>query len=54
MGFLPSKKIPHSDGLSRLIPKIREQLAKTVITSLSSEMEIKNVLYNAVKELPVT
>ena len=40
--------------MSRLIPKIREPLAETVITSLSSEMDIKNVLYNTVKELPVT
>ena len=31
MEFLPSKKIPHADGLSRLIPKIREPLKETVI-----------------------
>ena len=44
----------HADGLSRLIPKIREPLEETVIASLSLEMDIKNVLYNTVKELPVT
>ena len=50
MEFLPSKKILHTDGLSRLIPKIREPLEG----SLSSEVDIKNILYNTVKELPVT
>ena len=41
MKFLPSKKIQHSDGLSRLIPKTREPLEETVIALLSSEMDIK-------------
>ena len=54
MEFLPSKKIPHADGLPRLIPKIREPLEETVIASLSSKMDIKNVLYNTVKELLFT
>ena len=54
MEFLSSKKMPHTDGLSRFIPKIREPLEETVIASLSSEMDIKNVLYNTMKELPVT
>ena len=52
--FLPSKKIPHTDGSSKLIPKTREPLVETVIVSLRSEMEIKNVLYNTVKEQLVT
>ena len=52
--FLSSKKIPHVDGLSRLIPEIRERLQVTVIASLSSEMDIKNIRYNTVKDLPVT
>ena len=51
MEFLLSKKIPHADGLAGLIPKIRELLKETVIVSLDSEMDIKNVLYNTVKEL---
>ena len=54
MEFLPSKKISHTDGLSRLIPKIRGPLEEAVIASLSSKMDIKSVLYNKVKELPVT
>ena len=54
MEFLRSKKIPQTDGLSMLIPKIREPLEETVVASLSSEMDVKNVLYNTVKELPVT
>ena len=53
MEFLPSKKIPHTDNLSRLIPKIREPLEETVIGSPSSKMNIKNVLYNTVNEQPV-
>ena len=54
MKFLPSKKIPHTDCLSILIPKIREPLEETVIASLNSRMDIKKVLYNTIKELPVT
>ena len=54
MEFLPSKKIAHADGLSRLIPKLSEPLEETVIAALSTEMEIKQVLCNTVKELPVT
>ncbi len=40
--------------LIQLIPKTRERLEETVIASLRSEMDIKYVLYNIVKELPVT
>ena len=40
--------------MSRFIPKIREPLEETAIASLSSKMDLKNVLYNTVKELPVT
>ena len=40
--------------MSRLIPKIIESLEETVIASWSSEMDIKNVLYNTVKEQPIT
>ena len=53
MEFLPSKKMPHVDGLSRFIPK-REPLEEIVIASLSSELDIKDVFYNTVKELPAT
>ena len=41
MEFLPSKEIPFTDGLSWLIPKIREQLEEIVIASLSNEIYIK-------------
>ena len=54
MEFLPSKEIAHADGLSRLIPKNTEPLKETIIASLKSEMDIKYVLFNTVKELPVT
>ena len=54
MEFLPSKKMPHADGLSWLIPKIRPLLEETVFTSLSFEMSIKNVRYNTTKEPPIT
>ena len=54
MEFLPSKEIAHADGLSRLIPKNTEPLEETVIASLKSEMDIKYILFNTVKKLPVT
>ena len=54
MEFLPSKMIAHTDGLSRLIPKNTELLEETVISSLKSEIDVKYVLFNTVKELPVT
>ena len=53
MEFLPSKKIAHADGLSRSIPKNTEPIEETVIASLKSEMNVKYVLFNTVKELPV-
>ena len=46
--------MPHADGLSRLIPKIREPFEETVIALLSSEMYIKNILFNTVKDFPVS
>ena len=52
--FLPSKEIAHADALSRLIPKNTELLEETVIASSKSEIELKYVLFNTVKELPVT
>ena len=53
MEFLLSKEIAHADGLFRLIPKNTEPLEETVITSLKSKMDVKYVLFNTVKELPV-
>ena len=37
-----------------MIPKYKESLEDTVIASLQGEVEIKNTLCNAVRELPVT
>ncbi|XP_029643881.2 uncharacterized protein K02A2.6-like [Octopus sinensis] len=54
MEYLPSKKMRLADGLSRLIPKYNEPLENTVTAELKAENEIKYVLCNAVRELPVT
>ena len=54
MEFLQSKEIAHAEGLSRLIPKNTELLEKIAIASLKSEMDVKYILFNTVKELPVT
>ena len=54
MEFLPSKEISHVDGLYRLMPKNTEPLEETAIASLKFEMNVKYVLFNTVKEQPVT
>ncbi|XP_026441989.1 uncharacterized protein K02A2.6-like, partial [Papaver somniferum] len=54
MEFLPSKKLGHADGLSRLIPRTGEPLEDSVIASLRSERDYSSILCNTVKELPVT
>ena len=54
MAFLLSKEIAHADRLTRLIPKNTEPIEETIIASLKSEMDVKYVLFNTVKELPVT
>ena len=54
MHFLPSKKLNHRGELSRLIPKFYEPFEDTVIAATEAENEIKNVLYNIVRELPIT
>ena len=51
---MPSKKIAHADGLSRLILDNAELLEETVIAALKQEQELKEVLINTVSELPVT
>ena len=38
---MPSKKIAHADGLSRLIPDNTEQLEETVIAALKQEQKLK-------------
>lgn len=54
MQYLPSSKIAHADGLSRLIPKNSELLEERVIAVLKEEKELAEVLVNTVRELPVT
>ena len=54
MEFLPSKKLGHADGLSRLLPKFSVPLEDTEIAALKAEKEVKDMLSNAVKELSVT
>ena len=51
---MPSKKITHTDGLSRLIPNNAELLEETVIAALKQEQELMEVLINTVSELPFT
>lgn len=46
-------KLSHVNGLFRLIPRNNEPLEDMVIASLQSEVEIKNVLCNTVRKLPV-
>ena len=50
---MPSSKLCHEDGLSRIIPQNREHLEDTLIASLRVEVAIK-ILCNSVQELPVT
>ena len=54
MEYIPSKELGHADGLFRLIPMFKKMFEDTVIASLRSENEIKNVLFNTVSELPIT
>ena len=48
--YLPSKQISHADGLSSLVPKYRD----TIIATLRTDCEIKNMIANTIKELLVT
>jgi hypothetical protein len=54
MEYVPSKKLGHADGLSRLIPKQTEPLEDMVIAAIQAEAEVKNTLCDTVRELPVT
>ena len=54
MEFLMAKEIANTDGLPRLIPKNTEPVQETVIASLRSEMDVKYVLFNTIKEFPVS
>ena len=52
--YLPSRQIGHADGLSRLIPSQSEPLEDSVIASLRTDSEIKNMMLNTIRELLVT
>ena len=52
--YLPSKQINHADGLSRLVPKYREPFEDKIIAALRTDCEIKNMISNIIKKLPVT
>ena len=52
--FLSSKQIAYADGLSRLISTQKELLEDSVITVLRRDSEIKTVINNTIRELPVT
>ena len=52
--YLPSEQISHADELSRLIPKYSEPFEDTIISALRTNCEIKNMIANTIKELPVT
>ena len=47
--YLPSKQIRHADELSKLVPKYMEPFEDTI-----TDCEIKNMIANTIKELPVT
>ena len=52
--YLPSRQIGHADGLSRLVPSQSESLEDSVIASLRTDSEMKNMMLNTIRELPVT
>lgn len=52
--YLPTKKIGHADGLSRIIPTKTEPLEDSVIAALRHEEDIRTVLCCTVRNLPVT
>ena len=54
MKYQPSKRFDHVNGLSKLIPQYKEPLEDTTIASHQSEGELKIILFNTVRELPVT
>ena len=54
MEILPSKKLSHADGLSRLIPKFSEPFEVSVMAAIKTENEIKNVLHITIRELSIT
>ena len=54
MEYLPTNKIGHADGLSRLIPNQCQPLEDSVLAALRSDCEIKSIIENTVRDVPVT
>ena len=52
--YLSSKNICHADGLSRLVPKNTEVFEDSIIATLITNCEIKNMIAETIRELPVT
>ena len=52
--YYSSKLISHAVGLARLVPKYSEPFKDTIIAALWTDCEIKNMIANTIKELPVT
>ena len=52
--YLPTNKIGHADGHSRLIPNQCQPLEDSFIAELRSDSEIKSIIENTVRDLPVT
>ena len=52
--YLSSRQIGHADRLSRLVPSQCKPLEDSVIASLRTDSEIKNMMLNTIRELPVT
>lgn len=54
LNYLPTNKIGHADGLSRLIANQNQPLEDSVTAVLRSDCEIKSIIANTVRDLPVT
>ena len=52
--FLTSENICHADSLSWLIPQNTKVFEDSIIATLRTNCEIKNMIANTVKKLPVT
>ena len=52
--YFSSKQFSHADGLSRLVLKYSEPFEDTIIATWRTDCEIKNMIANIIKELPVT
>lgn len=53
LNYLPTNKIGHADGLSRLIANQNQPLEDSVTAVLCSDCEIKSIIANTVRDLPV-